>query len=138
MLPLGQVPSSEQNPVIGRTAAEELQYRMNRPQRHRLLHGYPQAAAMRSAKEVEPELDLLFDPKTKRELLIGVLPHPFCNPAVTGCGFCTFPHEPGNMRKDRGSRSALSRRRSMPAPSRSCSDLIHQSRVFTSAAAPPT
>src|SRR5262249_43954068 len=23
----------------------------------------------------------------------GVLPHPFCNPAVKGCGFCTFPHE---------------------------------------------
>jgi oxygen-independent coproporphyrinogen-3 oxidase len=23
-----------------------------------------------------------------------VLPHPFCNPAVAGCGFCTFPHEP--------------------------------------------
>ncbi len=31
-----------------------------------------------------------------RKLLIGVLPHPFCNPAVTGCGYCTFPHEPGN------------------------------------------
>src|SRR5262249_7357716 len=28
-----------------------------------------------------------------RGLLVGVLPHPFCNPAVTGCGFCTFPHE---------------------------------------------
>ena len=58
---------------------------------------------MHSAKEVEPELDLLFDPKTKRELLIGVLPHPFCNPAVTGCGFCTFPHEPGNGAKTRKS-----------------------------------
>ncbi len=96
MLPLDQVPSGESNPVIGRTAAEELQYRMNRPQRHRLLHGYPQAIAMHSAREVEPDLDLLVDSKTKRELLIGVLPHPFCNPAVTGCGFCTFPHESGN------------------------------------------
>jgi oxygen-independent coproporphyrinogen-3 oxidase len=27
---------------------------------------------------------------------MGVLPHPFCNPAVAGCGFCTFPHEPYN------------------------------------------
>ena len=30
---------------------------------------------------------------------MGVLPHPFCNPAVTGCGFCTFPHQPGNTAK---------------------------------------
>jgi oxygen-independent coproporphyrinogen-3 oxidase len=28
-----------------------------------------------------------------RPLALGVLPHPFCNPAVKGCGFCTFPHE---------------------------------------------
>jgi oxygen-independent coproporphyrinogen-3 oxidase len=27
------------------------------------------------------------------ELLVGVLPHPFCNPKISGCGFCTFPHE---------------------------------------------
>ena len=66
---------------------------MQRPQRHRLLHGYPLAAAMpRStgpghADEDTPE----FDPG--RGLLVGVLPHPFCNPAVAGCGFCTFPHE---------------------------------------------
>ncbi len=26
-------------------------------------------------------------------LIVGVLPHPFCNPQVRGCGFCTFPHE---------------------------------------------
>jgi oxygen-independent coproporphyrinogen-3 oxidase len=28
-----------------------------------------------------------------RALIIGVLPHTFCNPKVKGCGFCTFPHE---------------------------------------------
>jgi coproporphyrinogen III oxidase-like Fe-S oxidoreductase len=28
-----------------------------------------------------------------RPILIGVLPHTFCNPKVRGCGFCTFPHE---------------------------------------------
>ena len=28
-----------------------------------------------------------------RPMLIGVLPHTFCNPKVKGCGFCTFPHE---------------------------------------------
>ena len=37
--------------------------------------------------------DVFFDPRASRDLLVGVLPHPFCNPAVTGCGFCTFPHE---------------------------------------------
>lgn len=28
-----------------------------------------------------------------RPLIVGVLPHTFCNPKVKGCGFCTFPHE---------------------------------------------
>jgi hypothetical protein len=28
-----------------------------------------------------------------RPLLVGVLPHAFCNPKIAGCGFCTFPHE---------------------------------------------
>ena len=28
-----------------------------------------------------------------RKFIVGVLPHPFCNPSVKGCGFCTFPHE---------------------------------------------
>src|SRR5262249_45918193 len=34
-----------------------------------------------------------FIPANERPLLVGILPHPFCNPAVKGCGFCTFPHE---------------------------------------------
>ena len=38
-----------------------------------------------------------FDPH--RGLLVGVLPHPFCNPKVAGCGFCTFPHEAFTSRK---------------------------------------
>jgi oxygen-independent coproporphyrinogen-3 oxidase len=38
-----------------------------------------------------------FDPS--RGLLVAVLPHPFCNPAVAGCGFCTFPHEAFTSRK---------------------------------------
>jgi oxygen-independent coproporphyrinogen-3 oxidase len=76
----------------------ELRRLMDRPQRHRLLHGYPLAAAMprvagkpRSAQE-----RLKYD--LSRGLLVGVLPHPFCNPAVRGCGFCTFPHEMFNAR----------------------------------------
>ncbi len=70
-----------------------LRERMRKPQRHRLLHGYPLAAAMRPRDAHAPAE---FDPGPGRGLLVGVLPHPFCNPAVTGCGFCTFPHEAYN------------------------------------------
>src|SRR4051794_39270144 len=68
----------------------ELAWRMARPQRHRLRQGYPMAPLMRCAT---------FDPFSRieldasRPLIIGVLPHTFCNPKVRGCGFCTFPHE---------------------------------------------
>jgi oxygen-independent coproporphyrinogen-3 oxidase len=79
------------------SAAAELRFRMRRPQRHRLLHGYPLAAAMPAADHLGREADLALSPD--RRLIVGILPHPFCNPAVTGCGFCTFPHEPGNAAK---------------------------------------
>jgi oxygen-independent coproporphyrinogen-3 oxidase len=65
---------------------------LRKPQRHRLLHGYPLAAAMRRRDASQAEADLHFDFQSGRGLLVGVLPHPFCNPAVAGCGFCTFPH----------------------------------------------
>jgi len=70
-----------------------LQQRLRGPQRHRLLHGYPLAAAMLTRKENSIWKEVAFRKDTGRGLLVGVLPHPFCNPAVTGCGFCTFPHE---------------------------------------------
>jgi oxygen-independent coproporphyrinogen-3 oxidase len=73
--------------------AQVLRDRMRKPQRHRLLHGYPLAAAMHRRDSSRPAEDVFFDPQAGRDLLVGVLPHPFCNPAVTGCGFCTFPHE---------------------------------------------
>lgn len=85
------------------TATGELRARLSkfmaRPQRHRLLHGYPLAAAMPYAdREVrnraangDPEFVLPRDQES--ELLVGVLAHPFCNPKISGCGFCTFPHE---------------------------------------------
>jgi oxygen-independent coproporphyrinogen-3 oxidase len=76
--------------------AQVLQDRMEKPQRHRLLHGYPLAAAMRRRQPSGRTLDVVFDPRAGRGLLVGVLPHPFCNPSVTGCGFCTFPHEAYN------------------------------------------
>jgi oxygen-independent coproporphyrinogen-3 oxidase len=77
----------------------ELHRRMQRPQRHRLLHGYPLAAAMPRLSGDRPRESILppYDPS--RGLLVGVLPHPFCNPAVIGCGFCTFPHEAFTARK---------------------------------------
>jgi coproporphyrinogen III oxidase-like Fe-S oxidoreductase len=79
----------------------ELRRRMRMPQRHRLLHGYPQAAAMpRRQGLIEfPFRDIEFGSPSDCGFLVGVLPHPFCNPALAGCGFCTFPHEAFNARK---------------------------------------
>ncbi|MEN9557570.1 MAG: Oxygen-independent coproporphyrinogen-III oxidase 1 [Planctomycetota bacterium] len=76
-----------------------LQHRLSRPQRHRLLHGFPLAAAMPFASDDVRKLRDAHDERfvlrhrADRELLLGVLPHSFCNPAIAGCGFCTFPHE---------------------------------------------
>ena len=76
-----------------------LHHRMSKPQRHRLLHGFPLAAAMPFASDEVRKMcdatDERFAPRhhPDRELLVGVLPHSFCNPKITGCGFCTFPHE---------------------------------------------
>lgn len=87
------------NPTVSPVGpAAELRRRMARPQRHRLLHGYPLAAAMHPADGIDAHSAVAFG-RSHRELLVGVLPHPFCNPAVSGCGFCVFPHEPGNAAK---------------------------------------
>jgi oxygen-independent coproporphyrinogen-3 oxidase len=64
---------------------------MARPQRHRLLQGYPMAPLMPPAPDGDPFDRIELDPA--RPLIVGVLPHTFCNPKVRGCGFCTFPHE---------------------------------------------
>ncbi len=77
----------------------ELRRRMAKPQRHRLLHGFPLAGAMPRAEGSEEWHAVRFDGTNGRRLLLGVLPHPFCNPAVRGCGFCTFLHEPYNAAK---------------------------------------
>ncbi len=91
---------------LGRTgrleaSAELSQLRrfMRRPQRHRLLHGYPLAAAMPRVVENQRGNRILPEFDSRRGLLVGVLPHPFCNPSVAGCGFCTFPHEAFTSRK---------------------------------------
>jgi oxygen-independent coproporphyrinogen-3 oxidase len=70
-------------------AETELQRRMGRPQRHRLLQGYPMAPLMSPASSH----DVPAPARSTRPLIVGVLPHPFCNPMVKGCGFCTFPHQ---------------------------------------------
>jgi oxygen-independent coproporphyrinogen-3 oxidase len=78
---------------------ELLRHRMSKPQRHRLLHGFPLAAAMPFANDdvrrMSNAAEERFAPRhdDDRELLVGVLPHSFCNPKIAGCGFCTFPHE---------------------------------------------
>jgi oxygen-independent coproporphyrinogen-3 oxidase len=87
---------------------ERLAVRMARPQRHRLLQGYPPLPLMRDAQQpgkwrgldggLRSEVGVVFEPAwlaldRSRPLLVGVLPHTLCNPRLRGCGFCTFPHE---------------------------------------------
>ena len=93
MLPLATLPLNDAERLpVHEDAAQVLRDRMRKPQRHRLLHGYPLAAAMRR-RDPSQQADVFFDPHAGRDLLVGILPHPYCNPAVMGCGFCTFPHE---------------------------------------------
>lgn len=87
---------------------------MARPQRHRLLHGYPLAAAMPFAdadvRSMAAAIDSRFEPprNPRNPLLVGVLPHPFCNPKISGCGFCTFPHESYSALKAAATSNAVS------------------------------
>lgn len=81
---------------IPELASHEINQRKQKPQRHRLLHGYPMPSMMLRATGNEHDAEMLeagIAPDPDRPLLIGVLPHSFCRPAVKGCGFCTFPHE---------------------------------------------
>jgi oxygen-independent coproporphyrinogen-3 oxidase len=71
---------------------DELASRMRRPQRHRLLNGYPAAPLMLETPRPLAFLDA-GEHDHHRPLIIGILPHTFCNPVRRGCGFCTFPLE---------------------------------------------
>lgn len=42
---------------------------------------------------VESANDVPSPDRSDRPVIVGLLPHPFCNPTVRGCGFCTFPHQ---------------------------------------------
>jgi oxygen-independent coproporphyrinogen-3 oxidase len=78
-------------------AERDLTRRMGRVQRHRLLHGYPMAPLMTTdVADFEVRSTEARVASRGRRAIVGVLPHPFCNPAVKGCGFCTFPHEDYN------------------------------------------
>ena len=70
----------------------DLLARLQRPQRHRLLNGYPIAPLMLDTPRSMGFLDA-HEHDVQRPLIIGVMPHTFCNPVKPGCGFCTFPHE---------------------------------------------
>lgn len=78
-------PASESNEIDD---DRDLQRRMRGPQRHRLLQGYPLPPLMVPYQGQDP-----LPPDASRPLIVGVLPHAACNPAVQGCGYCTFPHE---------------------------------------------
>jgi coproporphyrinogen III oxidase-like Fe-S oxidoreductase len=86
-------------------AAESLAQRMARPQRHRLLQGYPAVPLMGPAMSADSrtrQLDgALERPRgvseppvieidRSRKLIVGVIPHTMCKPKRHGCGFCTF------------------------------------------------
>jgi hypothetical protein len=75
---------------------EQLSARMRKPQRHRLLQAFPMAPVMAATgKAIDFMLQRgMLAPSRDRAAVVGVLPHAHCNPAVKGCGFCTFPHEP--------------------------------------------
>ena len=57
-------------------------------------------------------------PKSTRPLLLGVIPHTYCVPAVKGCGFCTFPHE------------SLSRRQMIPLAAAIATEIQSAARIL--------
>lgn len=84
-------------PAVAPSFTDELARRLAGPQRHRLLQGFPAMPLMERlpfADDFAPPPSVDLDPA--RGLIVGVLPHPFCNPQVRGCGFCTFPQQPFN------------------------------------------
>ena len=115
------------------SAQSELASRMQRPQRHRLLQGFPPLPLMQKATRDRPtglirladgaviRSELAFEEIKKgesnewdgpfinidqsRPLIIGIIPHTQCIPQTHACGFCTFPHDAPN----KGQRAAVVR-----------------------------
>lgn len=105
-------------------AAESLARRMAKPQRHRLLQGYPAVplmqwattdpsqrrrldGALESPRANEPPI---IEIDRSRKLIVGVIPHTMCTPKRHGCGFCTFGQSQHRRSKMRWSMSELPRR----------------------------
>ncbi|HTV39203.1 MAG TPA: radical SAM protein [Candidatus Sulfotelmatobacter sp.] len=106
------------------SAQSELVSRMQRPQRHRLLQGFPPLPLMQEATPKNPtglvrradgaiirsrlsmaEIkkgessdwhDSFINIDSSRPLIIGIIPHTQCIPQTHACGFCTFPHDAPN------------------------------------------
>jgi coproporphyrinogen III oxidase-like Fe-S oxidoreductase len=75
---------------------KDLEMRMSKQQRHRLLHGFPMSSGM---EPLEWGDQLQFEHLAhlaEKPLAVGIIPHTACTPAVKGCGFCTFPNESYN------------------------------------------
>lgn len=70
--------------------------RMRNPQRHRLLHGYPMSSGLNKISDSRRNFLNELDLDNSKPIAVGIIPHTFCNPAIMGCGFCTFPHEQFN------------------------------------------
>ena len=68
----------------------QLHLRMNKEQRHRLLHAFPMSSGL--VPYTQHPRQLMNTIRRKRNA-IGIIPHTFCNTGKRGCGFCTFPHE---------------------------------------------
>ena len=79
---------------------ENVERRMGRNQRHRLLHGFPmpEASTIYEKKNLASNLRNL-DTGNNKKLAVGVICHPMCNPQIRGCGYCTFPHEDNNPKR---------------------------------------
>jgi coproporphyrinogen III oxidase-like Fe-S oxidoreductase len=105
------------------SAQSELEARTQRPQRHRLLQGFPPLPLMQqvtwdhpkglvrradgavinsnlAAKGEPSEWDEPFiNIDNSRPLIIGIIPHTQCIPQTHACGFCTFPHDAPDKRE---------------------------------------
>ncbi len=75
---------------------KDLESRMKKQQRHRLLHGFPMSSGL---QPLNFSYQHQFDHQARlaeKPLAVGIIPHTACTPAVKGCGFCTFPNESYN------------------------------------------
>ena len=88
---LNQIVSALFSADLATEEQRELARRLSGPQRHRLLQGYPMRRLMEPVQDGDDVEQ--WPVAADRRLIVGVLPHAFCNPQVQGCGFCTFPQE---------------------------------------------